>query len=55
MADGRTAAKAQICLVLGREIEIQRMFVRPNLGDAPTIACPSMCAVGAGKISDEST
>ena len=24
------------------------LFVRPKLGDAPTIACPSMCAVGAG-------
>ena len=28
------------------------VFLRPKLGDAPTIACPSMCAVGAGKISE---
>jgi hypothetical protein len=27
------------------------MCVRTKLGDAPTIACPSMCAAGAGKIS----
>jgi hypothetical protein len=26
--------------------------VEAKLGDAPTIACPSMCAVGAGKISE---
>ena len=26
--------------------------VETKLGDAPTIACPSMCAVGAGKISE---
>ena len=28
------------------------MFVRPKSGDAPTTACYSMCAVGAGKISE---
>jgi len=28
------------------------MFVRPKSGDEPTIACPSMCAVGASKISE---